>query len=68
MTKAAGFRESLKNKKVKSVKEQKEELERELKKAISRISDCKKKISQYEVQIEELRITIKHLGVLNTDL
>jgi chromosome segregation ATPase len=48
---------------MKSVKEQREELERENKKIVTKINDTKKKISHLEVQIEELKITIKHIGV-----
>jgi chromosome segregation ATPase len=51
---------NLKNKKVKSLKEQKEELEKEVKKHITKLNESKKIISRLEVDIEELKLTLNH--------
>lgn len=39
-----------------------------MKKTIAKLNDSKKKISHLEVQIEELKIHIKHIGVMGKDL
>ena len=46
------MKKNLKSSKVKSIKEQREELEKELRRSNAKINETKKKVSQLEVQLE----------------
>ena len=68
LKKAQQERSNLQNKKIKSVEERRKELEKDKEKANKKLTEAKKMASRLEVDLEELKLTIKHQGVTADEL
>ena len=68
LSKAEQQKKNLQGKKVKSVDEQRKELEAEVGKASKKLAEAKKMSSRLEVELEELKVSIRHQGVTADEL